>query len=127
MGMCIRCLYDCVVSASVPQAGFYLDDFCTDDPDHKHQGTYWGYWQVVGLVVHGLTRERKINPSRRQGWQYYNFDPVLGSIDTKVGCCLSGCTPIRCLHAHFHRHPSTTCNRTKTIAFIADTGGDTWG
>ena len=48
----------------VRSAGGYLDEFCTLDPDGRHHGTYWGYWQ---------------------GWNYYSMDPIVGQIDEKAG------------------------------------------
>ena len=30
----------------VRSAGYYLDQLCDPDPDGKHRGTYWGYFQV---------------------------------------------------------------------------------
>jgi hexosaminidase len=48
----------------VRSGGYYLDQLCPVDPDGKHHGTYWGYWQ---------------------GWSYYNVDPVVGEIDMAAG------------------------------------------
>eukprot|EP00040_Diaphanoeca_grandis_P019625 m.103756 g.103756 ORF g.103756 m.103756 type:complete len:963 (-) comp27515_c0_seq4:240-3128(-) len=48
----------------VRSANYYLDQLCTGDPDGKHDGTYWGYFQ---------------------GFDYYNYDPIIGEIDEKAG------------------------------------------
>jgi hypothetical protein len=49
----------------VRSSGLYLDQLCDADPDGKHQGTYWGYFQ---------------------GWTYYrpDHDP-LANFSTELG------------------------------------------
>jgi len=53
--------------AVVRSAGYYLDQLCEGDPDGKHDGTYWGYFD---------------------GWTYYARDPVEGPIATQGNASL---------------------------------------
>jgi hypothetical protein len=38
----------------VRSAGMYLDQLCDPDPDGRHHGTYWGFFQVGRRMVAGL-------------------------------------------------------------------------
>ena len=48
----------------VRSAGYYLDQLGDLDPDHRHHGTYWGYFS---------------------GWKFYSRDPVEGMMIAELG------------------------------------------
>eukprot|EP00041_Stephanoeca_diplocostata_P027498 m.756763 g.756763 ORF g.756763 m.756763 type:complete len:607 (+) comp23185_c0_seq3:84-1904(+) len=83
----------------VRSANYYLDQFCTADPDNKHYGTYWGYWQ---------------------GWEYYNVDPVHGEIDVAAGgrpeLVIGGCANMWGEHVDATNFMPRVWPRTSTMA-----------